>query len=292
MTMRDLELFLMIADEKSFTRAAERMFISQSAVTQHIKKTESELGFPLFRRNKHSVELTVQGEIMKKAAGSVLNTYHQAVADALRSCASHETLHIGYVGHMNLHMLPEAMKRFYERFPDCGVLTERVRPDQISPLLERGVLRMIMTPYDLVENSPDLLFYPVCHDRHYCVMNANCPLAQKSHLTYRDLAGYTILIPAKEYCPKHMSLAVEQLKALDPDCRFELGINADNVIFQLMASKTKLAMMPGYTRPSHSELASVPLENGIEVRVGIAYSNSLDPSEKAFLSCAVEMLGR
>ena len=61
MKLHDLAVFCAVAEEESFVNAAHRLFVSQSAVTQHIKKIETELGFPLLIRNKHFVKITAQG---------------------------------------------------------------------------------------------------------------------------------------------------------------------------------------------------------------------------------------
>ena len=78
MTFRALEIFLTVADERSFGKAAQKLFISQPSVTQQIKKLESEFGFALFHRDKHSVELTEAGGIIRDAARSILSTYQFA----------------------------------------------------------------------------------------------------------------------------------------------------------------------------------------------------------------------
>lgn len=290
MTFRELELFLAVADEKSFAKAAQKLFISQPAVTQQIKKTEKEMGFALLRRDKHRVELTVQGEIMQNAARSILHTYNQAIADALRSTSSEENLQIGYVGQMNIYLLPEIMKSFQASYPQHAIRANMLQPYQVNDCLERGMLRMIMTPYDLVENNPRLHFYPLCYDRHYCVMNSESILASKESLSYQDLSGFTILTPADELCPAHMRQAIAELKQVSKNCKFELGQDTNNVVLQLMSSRNKLAMMPGYTRPSHPDLVSIPLDNGIEIRVGVAYLETLTTLEKAFLSTSYQVL--
>ena len=143
---------------------------------------------------------------------------------------------------------------------------------------------------DLVENSPRLHFYPLCYDRHYCVMNTGSVLASRESLSYQDLSGFTILTPSEELCPGHMRRAIAELKRINKNCMFELGHDTNNVTLQLMSSDRKLAMMPGYTRPTHQNLVSVPLENGIAIRVGVAYLETLSTLEKAFLSTSYQVL--
>ena len=115
MTFRALEIFLAVADEKSFGKAAQKLFISQPSVTQQIKKLENEFGFALFLRDKHNVELTKAGEIVQDAAHSILDTYHQAILKSMRCIAVEETLSIGYVGQMNIRSV---MSRMIFRPPD------------------------------------------------------------------------------------------------------------------------------------------------------------------------------
>ena len=66
MKISDLEVFLSVANELSFSETARKLYISQSAVSQNIRKTEEELGFSLFQRSKHSLRLTEQGSIVLK----------------------------------------------------------------------------------------------------------------------------------------------------------------------------------------------------------------------------------
>ena len=290
MTFRELELFLVVADERSFVKAARKLFISQPAVTQQIKKMENELGFSLLYRDRHTVELTAQGEIMQNAARSILYTYNHAIADALRNSTSEQSLSIGYLGQMNLTLLPEIMKSFQLRYPNFSVLASRVRPTQISALLEQGLLQMIMTPYDFVANNRALSFYPLYHDRHYCIMNKGNPLAEQEQLSCQDLSGYSILVPAKENCPDHMRTAIGMLESISIGCHFELGNDSDNVAFQLMATEAKVAIMPSYTIPNHPDLVSVPLDDDVQILTGIAYYQEMTPLEKAFSSTAYQVL--
>ena len=290
MTLWDLELFLAVAEERSFGKAAKRLFISQPAISQHIVKIEKELGFPLLHRDRHSVELTAQGGVMQNAARSMLATYRQALTEAAGMATAEETVSIGYVGQMNIHLLPEIMKSFQERYPGYSVQATRVLPFQVAGNLELGRMRMIMTPYDLVEDSPQILFSPLYNDRHYCVMNAEAPLAARESLTYQDLFDCIILTPSEDFCPNHMKQALSELKEVNPACRFEEGKESNNVALQLLSSKKKIAIMPGYTRMPHRNLVSIPLENGIQIRVGVAYTGTLTAMEKEFLSTTAQVL--
>ena len=64
MELRQLRYALSVAKERSFTRAATRLNVSQSAVSEQVSLLESEIGFPLFRRTSRGIELTERGRIV------------------------------------------------------------------------------------------------------------------------------------------------------------------------------------------------------------------------------------
>ena len=110
MKIHDLEVFCTVAEEESFVKAAHRLYISQSAVTQHIKKIETELGFPLLIRNKHFVKMTAQGEIFHRAARDILLRYQQMLDDCARESGAEHTLRLSYVGPSGAPYLTDLLK--------------------------------------------------------------------------------------------------------------------------------------------------------------------------------------
>src|SRR5450432_249985 len=86
MELRQLEYFVAVAEEASFTRAAERVHISQSGVSAQIRQLERELGAPLFDRSGRTTALTAAGEAALRPARAVLasaGTVRQAVGEVL-----------------------------------------------------------------------------------------------------------------------------------------------------------------------------------------------------------------
>src|ERR1700733_13087626 len=78
MDLVQLEHFLAIADERTFTRAAERVFRTQPALSQSIKKLETELGSPLFVRHNGTVSLTEAGHLLADYAHRMLKLRDEA----------------------------------------------------------------------------------------------------------------------------------------------------------------------------------------------------------------------
>lgn len=128
MKISDLELFTTVAREKSFSKAAQRLYISQSAVTQHIKKIETELGFALFERNTHFAALTEQGKIMLSTSQEMLKQYHKALAMCTRGLESRTKLTVSLRRHgqstfsaRGTDSIPRAFFRLLDRSAACSV---------------------------------------------------------------------------------------------------------------------------------------------------------------------------
>mgnify|MGYP000273188610 CR=1 FL=1 len=77
MNTRQVEYFLAVAEELNFTRAAERLFVSQTAVTQQIKALEEQLGVKLFERTKKKVVLTPAGMIFQGESRELLQHFKE-----------------------------------------------------------------------------------------------------------------------------------------------------------------------------------------------------------------------
>src|SRR5882724_6910743 len=95
MELRHLRYFVAIAEERSFTRAAERLWIAQPGLSSQIRRLESELGVKLFERHTRGVDVTAAGEVFLQRARAVL-----AAADAAESVG--QDIQAGRVGSIRL----------------------------------------------------------------------------------------------------------------------------------------------------------------------------------------------
>lgn len=142
MTIRQLEVFLAIAHAQSFSRAAERIHLSQPTLSEHMKELEEELGVPLFIRHSRSVSLTEPGRVFEDYATRVVATLaagRQAIAelDELKR----GSLVVGASTTPGTYVLPARIAKFRERYPGITValrignsraVEERVRDGEVD----------------------------------------------------------------------------------------------------------------------------------------------------------------
>ena len=289
MKITDLELFDIVAQEQSFIKAAHRLHFSQSALSQHIKKIETELGFPLFDRDRHHVSLTPRGKILLEAARDIRRRYNQALEDCQRQEQNARVLTISYVGSSSFSFLHNLIRNYHGLHPEAEISTRRIRPDMVAQVLEEGVCNLVFTPYDLVSPFSQFHFQPIYEDTLYAVMNVDNPLSEKNHLSFPDLVGKSVLAPSKEFCPESMLPVFERLCQERMHCRIRNGHNIDNAIVQLLSHKEDIAIMPGHTLPENPMLLARPFDSPVTILVGFAYARSPSPEELTLLSLARDL---
>lgn len=141
MELRHLRYFAALAQELSFTRAAERLHVSQPPLSQQIKSLEEELGTPLFVRTSRRVELTAAGNVFLGHVKAILERVEQACGQARAvgvGQAGH--LEIGLSGSLLLGPLPRLIAAFRRSFPGVAVVLHEMTPAaQLAALRDRRI---------------------------------------------------------------------------------------------------------------------------------------------------------
>ncbi|MEU0496001.1 LysR substrate-binding domain-containing protein [Mycobacterium sp. NPDC006124] len=148
LTVRKLRYFAVLADERHFTRAAARLFMTQQSLSRQIRDLEEELGAQLFYRTTRSVELTPAGEAFLEAVRSALTSLDFGIEAARRHDA-------GAVGHLRigfglgaaLELTPYIVDEFSRQFPNVEIeMREFGLPDQSAGLSEHWADVAIIRP--------------------------------------------------------------------------------------------------------------------------------------------------
>jgi DNA-binding transcriptional LysR family regulator len=187
MDLLQLEHFLAVVDEGSFTRAAERVYRTQSAISQSIKKLEETVGAPLFARDAPELCLTPSGKLLAEYARRMVRVRDEAMRslDDLRrlvagsvSVAAHESAAV--------YLLPGPLKSYLRTHPEIKVGIYRSRLDEIPrQVLDREV------DVGFVKDEPifrELKCVQIHADQMVLIGSPSHPLASRPDLDLRDLA--------------------------------------------------------------------------------------------------------
>ena len=136
MDLKQIEYILKIAEEKNITHAAEKLFITQSALNQQLLKLEKELGCPLFYRSRTDWRPTPAGEIYLDAARQILILKKNAY-DQIHDLTEYQknTIRIGFTPGRGIDMFSQVYPKFHEHFPQT-----RIEPNELSVRQQQDLL--------------------------------------------------------------------------------------------------------------------------------------------------------
>ena len=193
MDLLQLEHFLAVVEERTFTRAAERVSRTQPAVSQSIKKLEDEVGTPLFARDLHDVSLTDAGKLLVEHARRMVRQRD----DAMREIGALKDLKLGTLNiaaHESaaVYLLPAALRAYLNRFPEIKVGIFRSRLTDIPrQVMDREV------HVGFVKDEPsfhELKSVEVHADEMILVSSPRHPLAARQEVQVRDLGGENFVL--------------------------------------------------------------------------------------------------
>jgi len=141
MTFRQLEVFLAIVREGSFSRAGQRIHLSQPTLSEHVRELERELGRPLFARRGRTVRLTEAGRVFEPYAARVLgeaNAARQAVAEL--DGLGRGSLLLGSSTTPGVYLLPAVLAAFWRRWPGVEVTLRIANSRAIEAQVRAGEL--------------------------------------------------------------------------------------------------------------------------------------------------------
>lgn len=226
MEIRTLRYFLEAAREENMSKAAERMHISQSALSKQLKGLEEELGKKLFVRHSFSIELTEEGVLLRKRAEDLLSMADKITAEfASMDDIIGGNIYFGCAESYQIRHLAALIKRFKKQYPGFHYHITSGDTEQVTEKLDKGLLDFAV----LVER-PDYAKYYVVKmpesDRWGLVMPAGCALAQKDCITFEDLLGLPLFCSGQGW---HADLPLwcgERINELRLEGSFRLSYNA------------------------------------------------------------------
>lgn len=268
---RQLRYVVAVAEELHFTRAAERLHVTQSALTRQIAQLEDNLGVRLFKRDTRHVELTAAGEVFVKEAKRILESAQRAVSLAQGTDRQdHGDIRVAYSPLVDLQAVGELKKAVYTSNPTLRLSfigTSCVR--QVAGLLSGTYhVGLVVLPIHDEALAVERLFKQQLH----VMLSASHRLARKRQIDLRELDGEPVVwIPDSvhptfhahfaEWCRAagyHPTVAQEAASVLE--C---LQFVADGVGISFAAESVRRMQFAG--------VVSRPIEPQFFVETGVAY---------------------
>lgn len=288
MELRQLRYLLAIAEEANFTRASEKVFVSQSALSQQIQALEQEVGTVLLDRSKRGVRLTAAGEILHHHAQRIFLELEQAkVALQELEGLQRGELRVGVVQTVNDYLMPALVTQFAEQYPQIRLLIYELSSDEIEMRLENGELQVGLgfVPISNLSIESEPLF----EERLVLIVRDDHPLADQSPIPVQSLDRMPMVMLSNTFCTRRLWEENAQLASAQPQIVMEM-----NTVSSILAvvEKTGLAtVLPKLTvaEKRFDHLVGLDLHDPTPSRqVGLLWhrENYLCSASRAFIAIA------
>jgi DNA-binding transcriptional LysR family regulator len=284
MELKQLEYFLMVSKLKSFTLAAEQLYVSQPGVTTAIKRLEEELGIQLFIRNKKNAELTAEGRVFFNHIEIIMNDVSKAITKVteLKNLNS-GTIRIGLSPITGVSVLTFLLAKFRTLYPSLNLI-----------LIEEGSLSL---QKHLEENKLDLAFI-LLDDKSPFEMLDTLPLGKQelqialpSYHMLKDKESLSLsslqnecFIFFQEDCLAR-SLILEEFKACKLAPTISFSANSIQTIKRLIICGAGISILPSEAIENDHNFCGIPLSPPLHIIIGLAYKKNKHLSHAAETLC-------
>lgn len=207
MEIRELRMFLALAEELHFGRAAARLRISQPPLTKHIQQLEAELGVMLFDRNKRSVRLTQSGIALVQEARRIVGQAEVAKQVVKRAGQGEGgTLRIGFVAallYIGMEQLIDALERHMAGVE--MVWEEMGSSDQVEALRHD---RIDLGLAQISRGADDMAIHPIARTPLMAALSSGHRLARRRRIDLADLQDEPFIVIPRESAPAYFDLIV------------------------------------------------------------------------------------
>lgn len=223
MELRQLRYFLVLAEELHFSRAAQRLSISQPPLSVAIRQLEEELGAQLFERTSKEVRLTAAGKHLRVQAQDIMEQA-QRVRQDMRAIADgvQGRIRLGFVGSAIYRGLPEALESFRTRHPLVRIdMLELNSAEQIAGLQQE---RLDLGLLHATRPAPGLQSHTLVSEPFMACLPDSHALAGLRKLQVRQLAGERMVLFSRQVSPDyHQQIwQICQSEGFTPDLHHEV----------------------------------------------------------------------
>lgn len=194
---QQLTYFLAVARTKNFTRAAEEVGISQSALSRSILKLEDQFGQPLFERKPRSVTLTDLGEMLVSRAEQILSMVEDTFAE-LSDAKRSGKVRVAVIPTIAPFWLPQVLRQFAELFPDVSVIVQEETTDNIVKACSHGEVDLAILARPVAAKYLEI--EDLFEEELVLVMPNGHPLEKKRSIKLSDVQDLPFVMLGKEHC--------------------------------------------------------------------------------------------
>jgi LysR family transcriptional regulator, transcriptional activator of the cysJI operon len=229
-----LKVFYTVSQKLSFTKAAEALFVSQPAVTKHIKELEEQLGTSLFIRNGSNISLTPAGQILVKHTQHIFKTYETLQNElAQLNDAVSGNIRIGASTTLAQYVLPKILALFKATYPAIQFTFTSGNSEAIEQLVMTEKVDIAIVEGN--SHHPQIMYEPFVKDEIVLVTKSSSSIAQKGEIKPAQLTAIPLVL--REQGSGTLDVVYKALKKNDirlKDLKVEIQLGSTESIKQYL----------------------------------------------------------
>lgn len=286
MNITQIKYFIAVADHLSYTKAADKLFISQPSLSRQILLMEKELGMTLFTRAGREIHLTSEGTILYEGLKKLDADYENLTARAKQAQAGYSgTLEVGVLNGFRVgDFMPAVLRHFREHYPHIEITLHSGSFNQLLDDLYNVRLDLAFTVHFYIIGREQLPFEMVKEGQDYILFNKSHPNAGREGLTLRDFKDDTFVMISPKDNARSSELVFEacQKEGFVPEVVY--APNQQDMVLWIEAGVGVAILDTNNVLRNNENVISVPLESHWNPSMVAAwYKQNQNPAIPLFL---------
>ncbi|MBF6095445.1 LysR family transcriptional regulator [Nocardia cyriacigeorgica] len=283
MELQQMRYVLAVAETNSFTRAAERCLVVQSALSHQIARLERELGARLFDRTSRRVRLTPAGVAFLPAARQCLEAAERAAAEVAAAVGEiRGRLAVGLIPSVAAVDVPAALREFRSRYPHVRINLRVGASEGLAERVEQGALDVAFLGLPPTARPRGVAAHELARDRLVAVVAPEHPLAGTTSVDLHRLSSEVFVDLPPGTAGRAQSDLAFAAAGLDRDVAFE--VTSAEYIARLVSQDLCIAMLPALWVPQLSGVVTIEITDApTRVEYVIWSRTTRTPAAGAFL---------
>lgn len=282
MQFQQLLYFVAVAETRHFTRAAERVHVSQPSLSQQIKTLENELGAELFSRARGNIALTDAGEALLPLARRILADADTARVEVQELAQLRRgRVRLGATPSLCTGLLPDVLRAFHDRHPGIQLLIEEGGSHDLVRELARGALDLALIVLPLPAGSPVLTTVELLQEDLVVVSSpAEPPPCAGSAVRIAELREAPLVMFRHGYDLRELTVAACRAEGFEPAFTVEGG--EMDAVLGFVRAGLGIAVVPSMVAARAGDLRVTPLARpGLRRTIALAHRSDVDPPRAA-----------
>lgn len=257
MEWHHFKYFQVLAETEHMTKAAERIAVSQSALSRAITKLEQELGCPLFERRGRTIQLNKYGEAFLKRTNKIVYEM-QAAKEELQEMMGIErgVVTLGFLHTLGSSYLPNYIRHFKQQFPHVQLKLIQNNSHVLLDLLKQGLLDICLIS-TLNTNEDSIRWVPLMKEKLYFTLPINHPLSNQQEIFLNEVQNEMFIVLKEGFSLRNTTNKLFEQVNIQPQISFE-GEEIQTIA-SLVAVELGISILPPIKNAKEMEIIQLPI---------------------------------